>query len=119
MVDMEEESPQVLVTGSTGFIGSHLVEILVAAGYEVRAMVRYTARQEVGALRFVEKEIMRSVEIVQGDIKSYDAVARAMEGVELVFHLELKNYGILHLSTNYYFFHHYHLKIDYLLGVFQ
>jgi len=78
---------KVLVTGAAGFIGSHLVEILVAAGYEVRAMVRYTARQEVGALRFVEKEIMRSVEIVQGDIKSYDAVARAMEGVGLVFHL--------------------------------
>ncbi len=45
------ENKQVLVTGAGGFIGSHLVEHLVAAGANVRAFIRYNSRAHTGLLR--------------------------------------------------------------------
>lgn len=84
---MASKRKKALVTGAAGFIGSHLVESLVADGYSVRAMVRYTARQEIGALRFVPEETMKAVEIVQGDLRSFDSMMQAMDGVHFVFHL--------------------------------
>ena len=47
---------QVLVTGAGGFIGSHLVEALLARGARVRAFVRYNSRADAGLLRYVPQE---------------------------------------------------------------
>jgi nucleoside-diphosphate-sugar epimerase len=66
----------ILVTGGTGFIGSHLVERLVAQGERVRVLVR-----RAGAF---EKS---PVEVARGDLVSGDGIARAMEGVATVIHL--------------------------------
>jgi dihydroflavonol-4-reductase len=65
-----------LVTGSTGFIGSHLVPLLVERGDEVRALVRSPGNEGVAG-----------VESVRGDILDRGTVRRAMNGVERVFHL--------------------------------
>jgi NAD dependent epimerase/dehydratase len=76
-----------LVTGAGGFIGSHLVEALVAAGAEVRAYVHYNSRGDWGHLEQVPAAVREATEVVAGDIQDGFSVARATEGCEVVFHL--------------------------------
>lgn len=78
---------KVLVTGADGFIGSHLVEELVKKGYSVRAFVYYNSFNTWGWLDSLDKNIMSSVEIFQGDIRDPHGVEEAMRDVEAVFHL--------------------------------
>ena len=77
----------VLVTGAGGFIGSHLVEALATRGAAVRAFVRYTSRADIGLLAFLPKPVLDGVEIIAGDLRDQDAVRRAVEDVDLIFHL--------------------------------
>lgn len=76
-----------LVTGAGGFIGSHLVELLVSRGAEVRAFVHYNARNDWGNLELLGGEIRDEVEVVMGDIGDPFGVARAVAGCDQVFHL--------------------------------
>lgn len=78
---------KVLVTGAGGFIGSHLVEKLVALGAVVRAFVRYNSRGDPGLLRMVSPETIAEVELIGGELRDPDAVRKAMDGCEYVFHL--------------------------------
>jgi NAD dependent epimerase/dehydratase len=77
----------VAVTGAGGFIGSHLVEALAGAGAEVRALVRYNARSDRGALEWADRSLLDGVEVVFSDVRSAEAMAEAIAGCELVFHL--------------------------------
>jgi NAD dependent epimerase/dehydratase len=81
------EGKQVLVTGAGGFIGSQLVERLVAEGASVRAFVRYNSRGDAGLLRLTPKEVIQQVQIVAGDIRDADVIHKAVEGCHMVFHL--------------------------------
>lgn len=76
-----------LVTGAGGFIGSHLVELLVSLGADVRAFVHYNARNDWGNLELVDPEVRGEIEVVMGDIGDPFGVARAVSGCEQVFHL--------------------------------
>ena len=68
----------VLVTGATGFTGGHLARFLTRSGDRVRVLVRAANRELVG----------RGVaEIVEGDLRDSDALKRAAEGVEVVYHI--------------------------------
>ena len=77
----------ILVTGAGGFIGSHLVEALVAAGHQVRAFVRYNAQGSWGWLDHLPKETLANVDVRLSDIRDAHAVRDAMRGCETVFHL--------------------------------
>lgn len=77
----------VLVTGAGGFIASHLVERLVAAGAQVRAFVRYNSRRDPGLLRLLPPQTLAGVEIIAGDLRDLPAVEQAVLGVSHVFHL--------------------------------
>lgn len=70
-----------LVTGSAGFIGSHLVERLVCDGHEVVGFDNFAN----GFASNVET-VAGEYSFIEGDIRDLDAVARAMRGVEVVFH---------------------------------
>jgi NAD dependent epimerase/dehydratase len=76
----------VLVTGAGGFIGSHLVETLLARGERVRALVRYTSSGGVGFLDAVKQHRER-LEIFHGDIRDARAVKQAATGCQRIYHL--------------------------------
>jgi nucleoside-diphosphate-sugar epimerase len=69
----------ILVTGGTGFIGTHLVAALVARGWRVRCLVRATSNRTPLAAQ--------KVEYVVGSLQDRRALARAVQGVPLIFHL--------------------------------
>jgi NAD dependent epimerase/dehydratase len=77
----------VLVTGADGFIGSHLVEALVAQGARVRAFVFYNSWGSVGWLADIPAETRAKIEIFPGDIRDEARVAQAVDGCAYVFHL--------------------------------
>ena len=77
----------VLVTGAGGFIGSHLVELLVAEGAKVRAFVRYNSRSDFGRLEDVEPDVMAEVEVFLGDLSNPEAALGATDGIDVVLHL--------------------------------
>lgn len=78
---------KILVTGSDGFIGSHLTEELVKEGYEVKAFVYYNSFNTWGWLDTLPKSIMEHVEVFTGDIRDPYGVKEAMKGCNAVFHL--------------------------------
>src|SRR5215831_11876862 len=72
-----------LVTGGAGFIGSNLVAALAAAGERVRVLDNVAT----GAWAHLDGIAQQSlVERVEGDIRDANAVARAAQGIEIVFH---------------------------------
>jgi len=76
---------KVLITGSGGFIGSHLTERCVELGYEVRAFVRYNSNNRWG---WLDSSLYKNeIEVVSGDIRDYDLVYNALKGCDSVFHL--------------------------------
>ncbi len=74
---------KILVTGGTGFIGSHLTERLVKEGYDVRVLVRNKSRKNE-ALGLLEK---LGVEIFFGDLLDTNSLKKAVNNVSVVFHL--------------------------------
>src|SRR5271167_5256804 len=78
---------RVLVTGAGGFIGSHLVEALVGAGAQVKALVRYTSRGSWGHLEQVSPKVRDSVEVVLGDVRDAQFIRNQVRGCDVVFHL--------------------------------
>ena len=84
---MNLKSKTVLVTGSDGFIGSHLTEELLRMGCKVRAFAYYNSFGSWGWLDHLAKDQLDSIEVVTGDIRDRGSVTKAMEGIDVVFHL--------------------------------
>ena len=70
-----------LVTGGAGFIGSHLAERLVAEGFEVRILDDFSSGRPGNLEGF-----RAAVELIEGDLRDSALLARAVEGIEVVFH---------------------------------
>ena len=80
-------SQQVFITGAGGFIGSHLTEALVQAGYQVKALVHYRGSGDSGWLKQLPADCLSAIEIVSGDVRDTEHMRQAVQGCELVFHL--------------------------------
>ncbi|MFK0278783.1 NAD-dependent 4,6-dehydratase LegB [Ensifer sp. NPDC090286] len=78
---------RILVTGSDGFIGSHLVEHLVNQGHEVRAFCLYNSFGSLGWLDTLDVEVKNRFEPFLGDIRDPHGVKAAMQGCDVVLHL--------------------------------
>ena len=80
-------SQRILVTGAGGFIGSHLTELLLEEGYDVRAMVHYNSCNTWGWIDSFPEVKKNSIEIFAGDVRDPNGVREAMKGCNAVFHL--------------------------------
>ena len=76
---------KIMVTGSSGFIGSHLTEYLVEKGYEVVAFDRYNSNNHYGWLE--QSKYKKKIKFILGDIRDFDSVNKAMQGCDGVMHL--------------------------------
>jgi NAD dependent epimerase/dehydratase len=78
---------KILVTGADGFIGSHLVEALLAIGCDVRSFVFYNSFNSWGWLDSLPTAIVKNLDVFAGDIRDPNGVSEAMDGCDVVFHL--------------------------------
>jgi NAD dependent epimerase/dehydratase len=78
-------SETALVTGADGFIGSHLTELLVAEGYNVKALSQYNSFNHWGWLEDVD--CLREIEVLNGDIRDPHYCKAITKDVDIVFHL--------------------------------
>ena len=84
---MNLKGKKVLVTGSEGFIGSHLTERLVELGANVTALVQYNSFNNWGWIDTFDVKIKNNIEVITGDIREYDNMKRIVKGKDIVFHL--------------------------------
>src|SRR5258707_9829963 len=82
---MNLQGKRVLVTGAEGFIGSHLVEHLLCAGAQVRALVQYNSFNFWGWLEDVPS--LDQIEVITGDIRDSHLCAGLLRNIDVVFHL--------------------------------
>ncbi len=78
---------KVLVTGSDGFIGSHLVESLVKDGFNVKAFCFYNSNNSWGWLDTINDDVKKNLDVFLGDIRDPYSVKEAMKGCDIVYHL--------------------------------
>src|SRR3989344_5610005 len=78
---------KILITGADGFIGSHLTEALVRAGYDVRAFVLYNSFNSWGWLDHCGEDVKGKFEVFSGDIRDPNGVRTATKGCDVVLHL--------------------------------
>jgi len=79
------KNKKILVTGASGFIGSHLTEKLLELGAEVKAFVKYNSQNDWGWLE--HSKIKNEINVYTGDIRDYDAVYDTVKDVDIIFHL--------------------------------
>ena len=70
-----------LVTGGAGFIGSNIVEELVKKGEKIRILDDFSTGKRENIVGFKD-----SIELIEGDLRNWEIVKRAMEGVDFVLH---------------------------------
>jgi NAD dependent epimerase/dehydratase len=75
----------VLITGADGFIGSHLTELLVRQGYQVKALSQYNSFNYWGWLEDVD--CLADIEVLSGDVRDPHYCRKITAGVDTVFHL--------------------------------
>jgi NAD dependent epimerase/dehydratase len=81
---MSRQITHALVTGADGFIGSHLVELLLSQGIKVRALSQYNSFNYWGWLEGINHE---NLEVVCGDVRDAAFCRHIVAGVDTVFHL--------------------------------
>jgi len=96
-------SDSVFVTGADGFIGSHLCEHLVAAGYRIKALAQYNSFNSIGWLKLCPPDIAAEIEVVSGDIRDSSFVEGAVRGCDCVLNLA----ALIGIPYSYYAPHSY------------
>lgn len=82
---MMKNNDVVLVTGADGFIGSHLVEMLVSQNYQVKALSQYNSFNNWGWLEDINCK--DKIEVLTGDIRDPHYCKHVTKNVDIIFHL--------------------------------
>ncbi len=75
----------ILVTGADGFIGSHLTEMLVKQGHQVKALSQYNSFNHWGWLE--EVDCLDQIEVLSGDVRDPHYCKHITKGIEIIYHL--------------------------------
>ena len=78
---------KVFVTGSEGFIGSHLVEGLVKKKFKVKALIQYNSFNSYGWIDTFDEKLKKKIEVVLGDIRDKEFIEKAVKGVDAIINL--------------------------------
>ena len=83
---MTWKNKNVLITGATHFVGSHLAEKLVMSGSNVKAFVRYDYQNDLGSLSRLPVYIKNKIEVIPGSLTNPEAIDDVVKNTEIVFH---------------------------------
>jgi len=78
---------KIFITGSEGFIGSHLTEKLVKSGHDVKAFVMYNFQNSNGWLDDLSQDTKSNLEVCKGDIRDFDVIKRESKKCDAIIHL--------------------------------
>lgn len=78
---------KIFITGSEGFIGSHVVEKFIRLNYKVYALVLYNSFGNIGNLNFLSKKYLNKIKIIFGDLKDENTYNKILEHVDYVVNL--------------------------------
>ncbi len=84
---MKLNNKKILVTGADGFIGSHLVERLIALNYDVRAFVLYNSFNSWGWLDALPAATKKNLDVFVGDVRDPNGVRHAVKDCQIIMHL--------------------------------
>jgi len=82
---MQLKNKTILVTGADGFIGSHLTEMLLNEGANIKALSQYNSFNNWGWLETIER--LKDIEVLSGDVRDSHYCKKIIKGVDVVFHL--------------------------------
>ena len=77
----------VFLTGAEGFIGSHMVEALVKKNFNVKALVLYNSFKDIGWLSVLDKNIIKHVDIIFGDLRDKGSFKKIINKVDYIINL--------------------------------
>lgn len=86
-IDMDWNGKKTFITGADGFIGSHLTEALVRRGADVTALAQYNSFDRYGWLDDLSADVRQNLNLVRGDVRDAQQMARLCEGQDAIFHL--------------------------------
>ena len=78
---------KILVTGGSGFIGSHLVEKLIKLGHQVKTIIPYNIDNSWGWIDSFEKVLKKNLNVVTGDVCDTSLMLKETKKIDVVFHL--------------------------------
>ena len=78
---------KILITGSEGFIGSHLVEKLILKGYKVKCLILYNSFNEIGNLSYLNKSILNKADLIFGDVRDNNLVIDISKNCSAIINL--------------------------------
>ncbi len=78
---------KILITGSEGFIGSHLVERLISKGYNVKCLVLYNSFNNIGNLSYLDSKLLNKAEVIFGDIRDNNLISEVSKNCSSIINL--------------------------------
>ena len=78
---------KIFITGSEGFIGSHIVEKFISLNYDVYALVLYNSFGNLGNLNFLPKKYLDKIKIIFGDLRDENTYSKILRHVDYVVNL--------------------------------
>lgn len=84
---MNWRKQKVLITGASGFIGSHLTERLIDLGAKITVLLEYTPYSDLGSLRFLARNKLDEIEQLPGDLRDPETIKNLVKSKDIIFHL--------------------------------